>query len=190
MHTLEVFRSCAVDRIILVLPAEHIDYWKQLVAEYAFDVKHDIVIGGKTRFNSVRNGLNAIEGEGLVAIHDGVRPLVTASVVEDSFQTAANKGSAITSIPLKDSIRKLSLTGETRSENRSNYYLVQTPQTFKSDLIKDAYNKAEHENFTDDAGVLESTGTPVYLVMGDSRNIKITTKDDLVFATMLLDLNP
>jgi 2-C-methyl-D-erythritol 4-phosphate cytidylyltransferase len=135
----------------------------------------------------VKNGLQAIEDNtGLVAIHDGVRPLITVKIIEESFALAQEKGNALTVVALKDSIRKQTENGS-ESINRSDYFLVQTPQTFKVEEIINAYNKAAIvNNFTDDASVLEANGGQIQLVQGDYKNIKITTSEDLLFANALL----
>ena len=148
---------------------------------------HQIIAGGDTRFQSVKNGLQAIEDNtGLVAIHDGVRPLITVKIIEESFALAQEKGNALTVVALKDSIRKQTENGS-ESINRSDYFLVQTPQTFKVEEIINAYNKAAIvNNFTDDASVLEANGGQIQLVQGDYKNIKITTSEDLLFANALL----
>ncbi|MFN4082149.1 MAG: 2-C-methyl-D-erythritol 4-phosphate cytidylyltransferase [Bacteroidia bacterium] len=188
MHTVEAFANYGVDEIILVLPKDHIDYWKNLCFDHNFSIKHKIIEGGFARFNSVKNALDAIsENEGFVAIHDGVRPFVSNNIINNSFNTALQKNSAVTSVKLKDSIRELTVTGITKNVNRNNYYLVQTPQTFNLSLIKQAYNAANHDNFTDDASVFEEAGHQIHLIEGDYNNIKITTPEDLIFAEALLN---
>jgi 2-C-methyl-D-erythritol 4-phosphate cytidylyltransferase len=187
MHTLKAFRSIDEIQLVLVLPEDQINYWKQLCLKHNFELPHQIVKGGETRFESVKNGLKVITDlDALVAIHDGVRPLVPISVIKESYKVAQEKGSALTVIPLKDSIRKQTEKGSI-SLNRSEYYLVQTPQTFKVDIIKNAYHSASNiNNFTDDASVLEASGVQIELVQGDYKNIKITTPEDLLFADAML----
>jgi 2-C-methyl-D-erythritol 4-phosphate cytidylyltransferase len=187
MHTLKAFRSIEAIQLILVLPKDQIAYWKQLCINYKFELPHQIIAGGDTRFQSVKNGLQAIEDNtGLVAIHDGVRPLISVKIIEESFDLAQEKGNALTVVALKDSIRKQTENGS-KSINRSDYFLVQTPQTFKVEDIKNAYNKAAIvNNFTDDASVFEANGGQIQLVQGDYKNIKITTSEDLLFANALL----
>ncbi|MFY8190935.1 MAG: 2-C-methyl-D-erythritol 4-phosphate cytidylyltransferase, partial [Bacteroidia bacterium] len=127
MHTLKAFRSIDEIHLVLVLPEDQINYWKQLCLKHNFELPHQIATGGETRFESVKNGLKVITDlEALVAIHDGVRPLVPISVIKESYKVAQEKGSALTVIPLKDSIRKQTEKGSI-SLNRSEYYLVQTP---------------------------------------------------------------
>jgi 2-C-methyl-D-erythritol 4-phosphate cytidylyltransferase len=187
MHTLKAFRSIESIQLILVLPKDQIAYWKQLCINYKFELPHQIIAGGDTRFQSVKNGLQAIQDNtGLVAIHDGVRPLISVKIIEESFDLAQEKGNALTVVALKDSIRKQTENGS-KSINRSDYFLVQTPQTFKVEDIKNAYNKAAIvNNFTDDASVFEANGGQIQLVQGDYKNIKITTSEDLLFANALI----
>jgi 2-C-methyl-D-erythritol 4-phosphate cytidylyltransferase len=184
MHTLNVFHElhCA---IVLVLPQSQFEYWNTLCKEFDFTVPHQLVAGGVSRFHSVQNGLAVIPDDVLVAIHDGVRPCIVKPVIEAAFALAAAKGNAITAVLPKDSIRIAE--GETNtSVNRALYRLIQTPQTFQSSLIKRAYNSATHQQFTDDAGVLEAAGYAIELVEGDYRNIKVTTPEDLSIAEVFL----
>lgn len=184
MHTIEKFSGC---RIILVIPEAQIAYWESLCTKYSFGVSHQVCKGGETRFHSVRNGLELItESNALVAIHDGVRPLITPSIINQTFVMAEEKGNAVAAVKLKDSIREITLEGRTRNANRNNYWLIQTPQTFQAGIIKDAYAHATHYNFTDDAGVLEEYGKSVFLTEGSYSNIKITTPEDLIVAEALL----
>ncbi len=186
MHTLQAFAKVPGLVILLVLPKDQFLYWKNLCLQFDFTIPHELVEGGDTRFHSVRNGLHAItELNSLVAIHDGVRPLIDPEIIEKSFAMAQEKGNAVTVVRLKDSIRKVELLGN-HSVNRSNYYLVQTPQTFSSKVILAAYHQTDHFNFTDDAGVLDEAGIKINLLEGDYRNIKITSKEDLIVAEAFL----
>lgn len=171
--------------ILVVLPEQEFPTWHRLCREHHFNIPVQLVAGGQTRFQSVRNGLRAIGGDGLVAIHDGVRPFVSAQVIERSFQVAAAKGSAITTVPLKDSVRQVE--GESsRSVDRSLFRLIQTPQTFQLSLIRKAFQQDELPDFTDDASVAERAGFPIHLIEGSYENLKITTPEDLVWAEALL----
>lgn len=182
MHALEAFQKAIKGiGIVLVLPSDQIKKWELLVMKHSFDIEHRIVAGGKDRFNSVKNGLVEIPEDSLVAIHDGVRPLVSRDVIIRSFEGAAVHGNAIASVALKESIREVNQQGN-KSVDRDAFRLIQTPQTFKSSLIKDAYANVEHSEFTDDAGVLENAGVKIHLIEGDYKNIKITTQEDLLFA--------
>jgi 2-C-methyl-D-erythritol 4-phosphate cytidylyltransferase len=179
MHTIEAFYNSGVNQIILVLPQSQIEFWNQLCQTHQFTIQHQIVAGGATRFESVQNGLHHCNNNDLVAIHDGVRPFINKEIIINSFETAAQKGNAVAAVRLKDSIRKVELLGN-KNVNRDNYYLIQTPQTFKAQLIKEAYAAQDHVNFTDDASVLESNGNAINLIAGDYKNIKITTPEDLL----------
>ncbi len=188
MRTITAFSKLSDIEILLVLPKDQMTYWKALCVQYKFNIPHQIIEGGDTRFHSVRNGLNHIADlNSLVAIHDGVRPLIDPKIIDSCFKMAEEKGNAVTAVKLKDSIRKLELSGN-KSANRNNYYLVQTPQTFQTQLILDAYNQTDHYNFTDDAGVLEESGYAINLLEGDYKNIKITNPEDLIIAAAFLDL--
>lgn len=186
MHTLARFAECDNIELILVLPNNEIKSWQQLCLDYGFTIDHHIIEGGNTRFDSVKNGLEQVQEGSLVAIHDGVRPLISIATIENSYKVAKAKGNAIVAVPLKDSIRKRE--GEsTVSKNRSDYYLVQTPQTFQSSLIKQAYaNIADGSKYTDDASVFESQGGEINLIEGNYKNLKITTPEDLIIAQALL----
>ncbi|MBP7512274.1 MAG: 2-C-methyl-D-erythritol 4-phosphate cytidylyltransferase [Bacteroidia bacterium] len=188
MHTLLSFAEIQDLQLVLVLPKDHFSYWEKLCINHNFTTEHQIVEGGNTRFQSVKNGLLAIKGKcSLVAIHDGVRPLVSKDVILNSFTNAHEKGNAITVVPLKDSLRKQELLSN-HSVNRANYYLVQTPQTFQYQLINEAYERASNDdNFTDDASVLEAYGSSINMVEGDYKNLKITTPEDLIIAEALLN---
>jgi 2-C-methyl-D-erythritol 4-phosphate cytidylyltransferase len=183
MHTIECFQKYSSDiNIILVLPIDQFDTWNRLCQEFNFKIDLKIIPGGATRFESVKNGLDSINDlNGLVAIHDGVRPFISYSIIQESFQAAEKYGSGITSIPLKDSIRFVN--GEiNRSEDRKKFRLMQTPQTFDLSLIKKAYKLTKDIDFTDDATVIEHSGVAVHLIEGSYDNIKITTLEDLYLA--------
>lgn len=188
MHTLSKFQGFDPSlSLILVIPGADFDYWKSLCQQYNFDVPHLLVAGGQSRFQSVKNGLDAIaDTEGLVAIHDGVRPFVDTVVIQQSFQTAQLTGSAIAVVELKDSIRKVGASGSSFFQNRNEFRLVQTPQTFQLKKIKKAFEVEESVAFTDDATVYEHQGWQVSLIPGNLENIKITTKEDLEYAAYLV----
>jgi 2-C-methyl-D-erythritol 4-phosphate cytidylyltransferase len=189
MHTIEAFYNSIVDHIILVLPQSQIEFWNQLCQTHQFPIQHQIVTGGASRFESVQNGLQQCNDDDLVAIHDGVRPFISKEIIINSFETAEQKGNAVAAVRLKDSIRKVELLGN-KNVNRDNYYLIQTPQTFKAQLIKEAYAVQDHINFTDDASVLESNGHAINLIAGDYKNIKITTPEDLLVGEAFLINRP
>lgn len=179
MHTIRAFYEySARTTIILVLPETDIDRWKELCAIHRFDVPHHTQIGGANRYDSVKNGLSLIENNGLVAIHDGVRPFIQPDTIGASFRLAAIHGSAVAAVRLKDSIR-ITDKDATRTVDRSKYRLVQTPQTFQVSLIKDAYAQVDPHGVTDDASVAEQAGHGISLFEGSYENIKVTTPEDL-----------
>ena len=186
IHTLKAFIRYSGDlKIILVLPEEDFATWKSIAAKHGF--RKDLVLqnGGETRFQSVRNGLATIQGEGLVAIHDGVRPLVSPDIIGASFRLAAVHQSAVAAVRLKESIR-MTDQDTTRAVDRSKFRLIQTPQTFDVRLIKEAYRMKEDLSLTDDASVAEQAGHKISLFEGSYENIKITTQEDLAIAEALL----
>lgn len=187
MHTLAVFFKIDPQiHLILVLPASDFEFWKSLCEANQFVIPHKLVAGGNTRFQSVRNGLEALPfSSGLVAIHDGVRPFVKPEVIENSFDEAENSGSAIAVVNLKDSIRKVTDDGNSTFQERQYFRLVQTPQTFQIEKIKKAFEVTELPQFTDDATVYEHQGWQVSLIQGNLENIKITTPEDMEYGEYL-----
>ena len=187
MHSIERFFNYNNDlNIILSLPEEFISYWKKLCKKYKFTIKHTVVKGGTTRFYSVKNALREIKDVGLVAVHDGVRPLVSSKTIENTYKTARLKGNAIASQDIYFSLRRTDNL-KNCAVNRNNYKEIQTPQTFESDLLKKAYSSEYEESFTDDATVVEKLGLTINLVEGNPENIKITTKNDLIIAEALIN---
>lgn len=186
-HTLENFyRFDPSMELVVVLPAEQQAYWRQLCAECHIAVPHRIAAGGETRFHSVRNGLSLLPDDGLVAIHDGVRPLVAHEVIGRCFSTAEACGGAIPALPLTDSLRQILSDDASRAVDRSRFVAVQTPQTFRCNEIKRAYEQPYQPTFTDDASVYESAGFAPRLVEGNRENLKITLPVDLALAEILL----
>ena len=187
LHTIKRFLEVPSIKIILVLPEKDIEFWNETCIQNAFIEKSIIVVkGGNTRFQSVKNGLSYVEDEGIVAVHDGVRPFVSLAIIHRSFEIAEKEGSAITSVVLKDSIREIKPNGENKAVERINFRLMQTPQTFQSELIQKAFEVKEQTFFTDCASVVEFAGFPVTLIEGAYENIKITTPEDLLIAEALL----
>ncbi|KQS24911.1 2-C-methyl-D-erythritol 4-phosphate cytidylyltransferase [Dyadobacter sp. Leaf189] len=188
MHTILAFRAYSDNlHIILVLPETQFAFWQNLCAEYRFNEKYFLVAGGNTRFHSVQNGLKSIgSGHGLVAVHDGVRPVISKDIIAAGFHTAREFGSAVTSVPLKESIRTIEPGIGNKALDRTHYRLVQTPQTFRLDWMSDAFSTEYQETFTDCASVLESKGYPIQLIDGAYENIKITTPEDLRWAETYL----
>ena len=186
MHTIEVFKRYDSDiEIILVLPQNQYELWISLCVEYNFNTEYKIAFGGAVRFQSVKNGLDKISEEGIVFIHDGVRPLVSQQTIQNYFEMTMAKGNALPVVPVSESVRIVE-NRKNRVLDRRGIMLVQTPQTFATNLIIQAYNEAESENFTDDASVLEQLGETINLVEGNRENIKITYPEDLIFASALL----
>ena len=187
MHTLEVFRKYdAAIQLILVLPREQQNFWKQLCREHDFDVEHRVVDGGETRFHSVKNGLAFVTTPGLVGVHDGVRPFVAREVIARCYSLAAEKQAVVPVTDVVETVRHLVGEGS-ETVSRDEYKLVQTPQVFDADLLKQAYEQPYTSHFTDDASVVEALGKSVYLTEGNRENIKITTPFDLKIATALLE---
>ncbi len=187
MHTIQVFHDFDPEsKIILVLPEDQQQFWKGLCLKHSFSLTHQIVSGGKTRFHSVLNGLSQIEDEGIVFIHDGVRPLVSRETLDRCLETAQKIGNAIPVLPVTESLRKLA--GDLNiSVDRSQYFSVQTPQTFRSKQILEAFQQDFDPAFTDDASVAEKAGFSIQMVEGNRENIKITTPIDLIVAVALLE---
>jgi 2-C-methyl-D-erythritol 4-phosphate cytidylyltransferase len=186
MHTIEAFTGLSFEiHIILVLPSEQLSYWQQLCREHRFGIPHHVTTGGPARFHSVKNGLKLVPDHAVVGIHDGVRPLVSADIIENAFRQAEKLGNAIPVVGITESVRMTENTFN-KPINREQLRIVQTPQCFHASLIKKAYQTPFNESFTDDASVLEKTGARIYLSDGNRHNIKITTPEDLVVAEALL----
>ena len=191
MRTLERFRAySSALQIILVLPEAQQDYWRQLCEDYHFDVEHQIANGGQTRFHSVQNGLALVpdDAEGVVGVHDGVRPFPSIEVIRNCYETARTAKAVIPVIPVVETVRQLMSDGQVSSRTvpRDEYRLVQTPQTFDIQLLKAANRQPYNDGFTDDASVVESYGYAITLVEGNRENIKITTPYDLKIAEVLI----
>lgn len=193
--TIEVFREAVPDvKVITVLPEDYIQYWKEYCLDNNFICPQVLVKGGITRFHSVKNALAKVPEDALVAIHDGVRPLVTADFLKEIFQYAEHVSGVIPVLPCIDTMKVLrkdetglhSVPGEVA--DRSRLYGAQTPQIFKSELLKEAYNQAFDEKFTDDASVMEKYGKSLSFVIGERLNIKITTQEDLLLARAIFSL--
>lgn len=187
MRTLEAFYAYNPEmQIILVLPHSQQSYWMQLCREYCFLLPHVIADGGETRFHSVKNGLDFVKTPGVVGVHDGVRPFVAQEVIARCYSLAVEKKAVIPVIDIVETVRHLK--GEDSvTVSRDDYKLVQTPQVFDSELLKEAYNQPYIPCFTDDASVVEAFGAPVFLTAGNRENIKITTPFDLKIAKAFID---
>jgi len=202
MRTLERFRAYSETlQIILVLPKDQHDYWLQLCKEYHFPLPSTgeaekglylMTDGGETRFHSVQHGLALIpdDAQGVVGVHDGVRPFPSIEVIRNCYETARTAKAVIPVIPVVETLRHVESekfhSSLSKTVPRSDYRLVQTPQTFDIQLLKAANQQPYNDNFTDDASVVESYGHPITLVEGNRENIKITTPYDLKIAEVLI----
>ncbi|MEY4892875.1 MAG: hypothetical protein RIQ34_1487 [Bacteroidota bacterium] len=185
-RTLETFLSSYLDlEVVLVLPDEHMDSGVQLVQGLPGSNRIRFVKGGETRFHSVQNGLATIDASSIIFVHDAVRCLLTIDLIHRCNDQALRQGSAIPAIVSKDSIRWL-IDGKSKSIPRHQIRLIQTPQTFLSEVLLSAYQVKHHPDFTDEASVVEASGQPIYLINGEERNIKITHPDDLITAAQWL----
>ena len=183
MHTLKQFSH--FEEIVLVLPSTQFEYWEKLCKTHNFIQEHTLIAGGETRFQSVKNGLNEINTNSIVAIHDGVRPLISTALINSLVAETKRGVGVIPIVLIKDSIRKVE--GENSIHvDRSNLYKVQTPQCFLSTDIKEAYTQDFSNTFTDDASVLEAIGGKINILLGEDKNLKITTQEDLKIATILI----
>jgi 2-C-methyl-D-erythritol 4-phosphate cytidylyltransferase len=186
MHTIRVFFDFdAGMKLIVVLPETQIENWRALCKKHAFDIAHEVVPGGNTRFQSVANGLAAARNDGIIAIHDGVRPLVNSGTISRCIDAAALYGAAIPVMPAVESLRMITPEGSV-AVDRNQYRMVQTPQVFRAEILQRAYLQPYNPLFTDDASVVEHAGVPVKLVEGNPENIKITLPADLQWAENMI----
>jgi 2-C-methyl-D-erythritol 4-phosphate cytidylyltransferase len=188
MHTIQAFYNSGLSpQIILALHAGYHELWAQLCTKHSFTIPHKIIAGGETRFHSIRNAVDSIADEdALIAVHDAVRPLVSADIINEAYICAMGNGTAVTAVKSRDSIRQVNGNIST-SLNRDSIYLVQTPQTFQSTLLKKAYKQPYTDKFTDDASVVEQSGVAITLIAGDHSNIKITFPEDIAIAEALIN---
>jgi len=189
MRTIEQFRRYSDNlQIILVLPKTQQDYWNHLCDEYQFDVDYLLADGGETRFHSVQNGLRLIpdDADGVVGVHDGVRPFVSIDVIRRCYEEAREKQAVIPVVPVVETLRRLG-TSSSETVPRDSYRLVQTPQVFDIQLLKAANLQPYQDSFTDDASVVEAYGHEVSLIEGNRENIKLTTPFDLKIALSLIE---
>lgn len=193
MHTIIKFsNSHSNPTIVLVLHPDLRENWNSLCKKYNFNVAHLIVNGGNTRFHSVLNGLAYLKNilktdkNNYVAVHDGVRPLVTEALIDVGFKSVEKSKAVVAAVVSKDSVRIKKDDYSNFSVNRENVYLVQTPQFFSTNILLEAYEQPYKSTFTDDASVVENIGYPIEIIQGDIRNIKITFQEDLLFAESIL----
>ena len=193
--TIEVFlEACPGISVVTVLNSDYIQYWRDYCLKHNLTCPQTIVAGGFTRFHSVRNALEKIPEGAVVAVHDGVRPLVTASLVREMFENVAEIPALIPVVPCVDTLKVLQKDGdelrtvEGAVADRSVLYAAQTPQIFHSELLKSAYSMAYDTMFTDDASVVQKYGKSLSYTMGERLNIKITTQEDLLLARAVMSL--
>ncbi|TLU99581.1 2-C-methyl-D-erythritol 4-phosphate cytidylyltransferase [Dyadobacter luticola] len=188
MYTIRAFRNYSAQlNIIVVLPKNQFDFWQELCDRRQFSETYQLVEGGETRFHSVKNGLQQVaDNDGLVAVHDGVRPIISKDIIAESFLKAAEFGAAVVSVPLKDSIRQVGENDTNNALNRETFRLIQTPQTFRLDWMRQSFSAGYQPTFTDCASVLEASGYAIHLIEGSYENIKITTPEDLRWAEVYL----
>lgn len=186
MHTLQAFAACS--ERVLVLPEHQIATWQTLCNKFQFTLPHRVVVGGNTRYQSVKNGLLSLDAsaDAIVSIHDGVRPLVDITTIDKCYAQAVQSANAIAAVKSKDSVRLLH-NNQSQHVNRDEVYLVQTPQTFRLSQILHAYQSVPYtDTLTDDASVAEAAGYAIQLCEGNYRNIKITTPEDMAVAHALM----
>jgi 2-C-methyl-D-erythritol 4-phosphate cytidylyltransferase len=187
MHTISAFYFSELQpEIILVLNKSYQSYWKELLNEYRFSIPHKIVSGGTQRFDSVKNALDLIQEESIIAVHDAVRPIVSKDLIKRCYKEAEEKGNAIPVVSPKDSLRKKE-GNQTIAINREDILIVQTPQVFQSEALKKAYSQAFVSEFTDDASVVERAGFKINVIEGEQKNLKITYEEDLEIASVYLE---
>lgn len=185
-HTIKAFADAFADmQLVLVLPQDQLSYAQMVLQSFPERIDITIVVGGETRFHSVQNGLKVVEHDSVVFVQDGVRPLVTKELIQRCYVQAIEKGSAIPAIPVADSMRILE-DEDSRPIDREQMRIIQTPQTFKAEVILPAFNQEYQAAFTDEATVVEAYGDVVYLVDGERSNIKVTTPEDMIVAEALL----
>lgn len=186
MQTLYRFHETNLPiKLFVVLPEKHVTSWKALCARHNFILSHEMVTGGETRFDSVKNGINFIEENGLVAVHDAVRPLISPAFINRLFEDALKFGNAVPAIAVNETIRMVN-GNENKTIDRSSLRIIQTPQVFEIASLKRAFDKPYHPSFTDEATVMEMAGEKIFLTEGEPANIKITNPKDLIFAEAFL----
>jgi 2-C-methyl-D-erythritol 4-phosphate cytidylyltransferase len=187
IHTLErFFRFDADMKVVLVMGKGHRKFWDVISISYGWGKEIIIAAGGETRYDSVKNGLHYVEDGFLVGIHDAVRPLVSQETISRCYSAAARSGSGIPVVDMDESVRMISEHGGSVNLDRTNLRRVQTPQVFKSEQIRQAYNQTGDPSFTDDASIYEARFKKVTLVAGNPENIKITNPTDLKLASLIL----
>jgi 2-C-methyl-D-erythritol 4-phosphate cytidylyltransferase len=185
-HTIKAFIDAYADmHLVLVLPQDQLSYAQMVLQSFPDRIDITIVTGGETRYHSVQNGLKVVEKDSVVFVHDGVRPLVTPALIQQCCEQAIEKGSAIPAIPVADSMRIIE-DEDSRPIDREQMRIIQTPQTFRSEIVLPAFDQEYQTSFTDEATVVEAYGDVVYLTEGERSNIKVTTPEDMIVAEALL----
>jgi 2-C-methyl-D-erythritol 4-phosphate cytidylyltransferase len=185
LHTLELFYHFDSSmELFVTLPEDWKSYWNEILEKNKCKIPHQVISGGDERYHSIQNALQFCSGK-YIAVHDGVRPLVNSTTLKNCFKALENHSAVIPVLPIKESIRKLE-KNLSKAENRSFYRIVQTPQCFHAETIKNAYKQNFHKGITDDATLIEEMGTPIHLVDGNEENIKITTPYDLKIAELFI----
>jgi 2-C-methyl-D-erythritol 4-phosphate cytidylyltransferase len=180
MHSISKFFACC-KKVVVVLPEDYLNHWESICHQFKFELPLALTTGGSSRSHSVWNGLNQINEEGLVAVHDAARPLVSDRLIEHVFSKAAELGNAVPCIRLSDSLRYV--TGNrNKSVNRNDFRLIQTPQCFSVSALKNAFLNHKDQEFSDEASLMEKTGETIHLIEGEYRNFKITSQADLSHA--------
>lgn len=187
-HTIEKFRLFDPNIfMVVVLPMKQINFWKELCQTNGYSIDYEIAVGGEERFHSIQHGVKFCPKDGVIAVHDAVRPLVSIKTIDRCFKKAESLGAAIPVLPVNDSLRRLD--GDTSTHvQRGSYRIVQTPQCFEAGLLHKAYKQDYKSNFTDDASLVEQLGQTIHLVDGNNENIKITSPNDLLIAESYLNL--
>lgn len=189
MRTMMRFHEYSPElQIILVLPKTQQEYWNSLCRQHQFNIPYMLADGGKTRFHSVQNGLALVpdDADGVVGVHDGVRPFVSVETIARCYDEARQSGAVVPVIPVVETVRHITADGVSHTVPRDEYRLVQTPQCFSIQLLKAANKQPYSDGFTDDASVVESFGHEIRLVEGNRENIKLTTPGDMKMAEMLI----
>lgn len=186
MHTIQQFFNAFPNiKIVVVLPEKHHETWAKLCDDHQFEIEHEVVQGGKERFNSVKNGLAKVPDCEIVGVQDGVRPLVSEKLIHTCYETAFRYGACVPAIPVTDSLRKGNVT-DNKPISRNGLFRIQTPQVFRNSWLQSAYEQTYHDSFTDDASVVEKAGHKIILVNGEESNFKITKQEDLKLAEFYL----
>lgn len=189
LHSIDAFFHAYSDvNINLVVPSHYIDYTKDLLKNFGYSNNIQLLQGGETRFQSVKNGIATAQAGDVIFVHDAVRCLVSRQLIHRCYEMAIGKGSAIPVIPIRDSLRRVQRIGSTEVVSREHLYAVQTPQTFRAEILLSAFDVDFDQAFTDEATVVENAGEQVYTVEGEEQNIKITFPEDLLYAKWRLSL--